>query len=101
MGVPPFGGFFSKYLVFSGAINAGHRWIAAVFMIGAFLTIMYLFRIFNMIFMGEPRGHEAREGSRVMVFSVAVLAVISLAGGLFIRYPSLFTAAAVRQMLGI
>jgi NADH:ubiquinone oxidoreductase subunit 5 (subunit L)/multisubunit Na+/H+ antiporter MnhA subunit len=101
MGVPPFGGFFSKYLVFSGAVSTGHTWVAFVFMLGAFLTIIYLFRIFNMIFLGPAKAAPAREGSGAMVISVAILAAASLVGGIYIRYPSLFTAAAVRQMLGI
>lgn len=101
MGVPPFGGFFSKYMVFSGAINTGHSWIAATFMIGAFLTIIYLFRIFNLVFLGESKTAPASEGSPIMVFSVALLAAASLIGGIYIRYPSLFTQETVRQIIGI
>lgn len=101
MGVPPFGGFFSKYMVFSGAIDTGHLWISLAFLAGAFMTIMYLFRIFNMIFMGEAKTALAREGSRVMVFSVVLLAAASLLGGIYIRYPSLFTEFTVKQMIGM
>jgi len=102
MGIPPFGGFFSKYLVFSGSVNSGHIAIAATFMLGAVLTIMYLFRIFNMIFLGEPRGAlAAKEGSKIMVMSVAVLALLSLACGIYIKYPAEFAQAAVKQMIGI
>jgi NADH:ubiquinone oxidoreductase subunit 5 (subunit L)/multisubunit Na+/H+ antiporter MnhA subunit len=101
MGVPPFGGFFSKFMVFSGAIYSGRLWISAAFLLGAFMTIMYLFRIFNMIFMGEAAGAPAREGSRVMVFSVLLLAAASLLGGIYIRYPSLFTDFIARHMAGI
>ena len=101
MGVPPFGGFFSKFMVFSGAVNTGHVWIAGAFLIGAFLTILYLFRLFNMIFLGEARAGLAREGSRIMVISVAILAAVSLLGGIYIKYPSLFAQFTVKQMLGM
>ncbi|MFH0764303.1 MAG: NADH-quinone oxidoreductase subunit L [Candidatus Omnitrophota bacterium] len=100
MGVPPFGGFFSKYLVFSGAVSSGHIMIALTFLFGSLLTIVYLFRIFNMIFLGEG-SIKAREGSATMVFSVAALAVLSIIGGICISYPSGFAGACVKQMLGL
>ena len=101
MGVPPFGGFFSKYLVFAGAANSGSVLITSVFLLGAFLTLIYLFRIFNLIFLGEAQKTPAREGSKIMVLSVAILAVLSIAGGILIKYPSDFVQIAVKQMMGI
>lgn len=101
MGIPPFGGFFSKYMVFSGAVNSGQIAIAITFLIGAVLTILYLLRIFRMIFLGEPRRAPAREGSPVMVISVVILASLSLLGGIYIYYPSSFTVISVKQMLGL
>ncbi|MFA6142808.1 MAG: NADH-quinone oxidoreductase subunit L [Candidatus Omnitrophota bacterium] len=100
MGVPPFGGFFSKYLVFSGAVSSGHTWIAMTFLFGSLLTIIYLFRIFNAIFLGEGV-IKVREGSKTMVFSVALLAILSILGGIYINYPSQFVQGAVKQMLGL
>jgi len=88
MGVPPFGGFFSKYLVIGGAAEAGHPIIAAVFLLGAVMTILYLLRAFIKVFLGEPRAeHMPREKSASMVFSVTFLAVLSVVSGLLIRYP--------------
>lgn len=100
MGIPPFGGFFSKYMVISGAF-AGNIWIALTFLIGAFLTIIYLFRLFNMVFMGEENTHSEKEGSPVMVASVLVLGALSLLSGVLIRYPASFVSTTVRQVLGI
>ena len=74
MGIPPFGGFFSKFMVMTGAIQSGHLWIMLVFLVGAFMTIIYLFRVFNLVFMGETKTVGHREGSPVMVISVALLA---------------------------
>ena len=100
IGVPPFGGFFSKFLVFSGTINSGHWVIALVFMAGAAMTILYLFRAFNLIFLGSASNH-AKEGSPVMVASVAILGTASLLCAIFIRYPFEFASLAVRQMVGM
>jgi NADH:ubiquinone oxidoreductase subunit 5 (subunit L)/multisubunit Na+/H+ antiporter MnhA subunit len=100
MGIPPFGGFFSKYFVFGGAAATGHLWITLAFVAAAFLTIVYLMRIFVLIFMGESKTPPAVEGSPVMVWSVAILAALSLGCGIFINSSSSFAQQAVRQMLG-
>lgn len=101
MGVPPLGGFFSKYMVFSGAVNSGHIFITATFLIGAVMTILYLIRLFNAIFMGTVQGTPAREGSRLMVASVVILAGLSVLFGLYIYYPSQFVQTTVKSMFGI
>jgi NADH:ubiquinone oxidoreductase subunit 5 (subunit L)/multisubunit Na+/H+ antiporter MnhA subunit len=87
MGIPPFGGFFSKYLVIAGGIRSGQLWITAAFVLGACLTILYLFRLFTLVFLGEARGVLAKEGSRLMVACVALLAFLSLAASAVINLP--------------
>jgi proton-translocating NADH-quinone oxidoreductase chain N len=98
MGIPPFGGFFSKYMVIAGAVNSGQTALAGVFIAGAVLTILYLFRVFTMVFMGESKCEPAREGSPVMVFSVALLAALSLVAGPYVHYPGSFVESIVHQM---
>jgi len=100
MGIPPFGGFFSKYMVFSAGIQSGHLWITTAFLLGAFLTILYLFRMFHLVFLGDAQIAGAKEGSLVMVLSVAMLAGLSLLAGIFISYPANFVKVIVAQMLG-
>jgi len=101
MGIPPFGGFFGKYMVLSAAASAGEIVFSAVFLAGALLTILYLFRLFSKVFLGEPHGELAREKSRLMVACVVLLAVLSLAGGLAVGWPAHLARAAVSQMLGV
>ena len=98
MAIPPFGGFFSKYMVIAGTLQAGHLAIAGIFLFGALLTLMYLFRTFNMIFLGEMNKVPVSGSSPLMVFCVALFAFLSLAGGCFILYPNRIVAAAVQQM---
>src|SRR5665647_1134036 len=91
MGIPPFGGFFSKYMVISGAVTADHPWIALTFVVGAILTVIYLFRVFTMVFLGPVKLPSLKkEGSFSMLASVTILSIISLAGGILIYYPSSF-----------
>src|SRR3989339_577440 len=99
MGVPPLGGFFSKYLVFMGSIQSKEWWIISFFLFGAFLTIIYLFRVFALVFLGEARV-QAKEGSRIMVGSVLTLAILSLVAGILIYYPASLANLTVAQMLG-
>ena len=98
MGIPPFGGFFGKYLVLIGPVKDGHIVIAFAFIICAFLTILYLLRVFTFVFLGETAANAAKEKSPLMVFCVALLAFLSLAGGILIQYPSLLVESIVRQM---
>jgi len=100
MGIPPFGGFFSKYMVLSGGIEGGHLWISLVFLAGAMLTILYLFRVFAAVFLGPAQVPE-KEGSPVMVGCVALLAVLGLVGGVCINVSSQFALSAVAQLPGL
>jgi formate hydrogenlyase subunit 3/multisubunit Na+/H+ antiporter MnhD subunit len=101
MGIPPFGGFFSKYMVMSGAVQGGPLWIVLVFLVGAFLTIIYLFRTFNTVFLGEAHGPAPREGSPIMVACVAALAVLALVAGILIQPAARLAETAVQQMSGV
>jgi formate hydrogenlyase subunit 3/multisubunit Na+/H+ antiporter MnhD subunit len=102
MGIPPMGGFFSKYMVISSAMDAGQTALAAVYMSGAVLTIVYLFRLFSKVFLGESRsGAPASEKSPLMVACVVALAVLSLAGGLAVGWPAALAKAAILQMPGV
>lgn len=97
MGIPPLGGFFCKYMVISGTVNSGHPWIALTFIIAAVLTIIYLLRVFGKVFMGNPNGQTAKEGSFTMLASVVLLSVLSIAAGIFIYYPSTFIETIIDQ----
>ncbi len=101
MGIPPFGGFFSKYLVFAGAIKSGHLWISGFFLVAAFMTILYLFRVFNMVFLGSISHYDSKEKSFTMVLSVAILGFLSLVSGILIMWPANFVSVIVRQLPGI
>ena len=97
IGIPPFGGFFAKFFVILGTVQAGRVWVAALALFTAVLTMYYLFKVFSLVFLGEAR-HPAREGTKSMVYVVALLAVLSLAAGLFVAWPMKLTNIATTQM---
>jgi len=86
IGIPPFGGFFSKFLVIMGTLNAGRIWLAATALFTAVLTMFYLLKVFTQVFLGDLK-EPAPERTRSMVAVVAVLAFLSFAAGLLVSYP--------------
>ena len=88
MGVPPFSGYFAKFLVVKGALDAGQPWIAAVFVVGAFMTVFYLSRVFFKVFLGAESDTHAREKSAAMVTSVVFLGILALVLGALITLPA-------------
>ncbi|MDP8910502.1 MAG: NADH-quinone oxidoreductase subunit L [Actinomycetota bacterium] len=92
VGIPPFSGFFSKDSILASALATGDGygyllWAAGI--VGAFLTGLYTFRMFFMVFGGEPsafvrehhHAHHGKEGPFSMTAPVAVLAVLAVIGG--------------------
>ncbi len=95
-GFPPFGGFYAKLMVIMGAVKEGHLWIATLAIIGAILTMLYLFRLFNGIFMGKKvESRESLPSGKLMIGCVVLLGIISLAMGIFIAQTLGLPVAAV------
>jgi len=88
MGIPPFSGFFAKYLVIDGIISANQIGLGVVFILGAVMTVMYLTRLFVKVFLGPQTNPEVKEGTPIMVASVMTLGIVALLLGIFIYLPS-------------
>ena len=99
IGIPPFGGFFSKFLVIMGAAQAGQVWIAAVALFTAVLTMFYLLKVFSQVFLGELKT-AAPEKTKSMIFVVALLAILSLLAGIFVSYPAKLAGIATTHIIG-
>jgi NADH-quinone oxidoreductase subunit L len=116
VGLPPFAGFFSKDSIIAAALHAHWYgvilWVVAL--VGTFLTGLYTFRMYFIVFPGEPsafvrehygshaaggeldasreHGEEPHhgEGPRTMLVPVAILAVLSVIGG-WIQFAPIWT----------
>ena len=53
-GLPPFGGFFSKYVLFLGAIDAGYWWLAGVGAVNSALSLYYYSRVVRALWIESP-----------------------------------------------
>jgi len=86
-GIPPFSGFFSKDEILSADFHDGHIVLWAVALAAAGLTAIYIVRAFVMTFLGPPRppadraAHAPHEAPRIMAAPMAVLAVLTIIGG--------------------
>ncbi len=104
MGIPPFGGFFSKYQVIAGAVEAERLWVSGLFTLCAVMTILYLFRVFNLVFLNpgpEGRSVVAKEKTNSMLITVVVLAALSLVSGLLVSYPMDYLCQVEKQLCGL
>ncbi|MFC1501934.1 complex I subunit 5 family protein [bacterium] len=84
IGLPPFGGFFGKFMVIDAVARTGQYWIAGLAILAAILTMLYLVRLFHAVFLGKSKFPGLHEGSKVMVGCALFMGALSLISGLFI-----------------
>ena len=85
-GIPPLAGFWSKDAVLAAALEA-HPVYFAVGVITAFLTALYMARLFFLVFTGKPRSSfSAHESPAVMTVPLVVLGVLTVVAG-FVHTP--------------
>lgn len=75
-GIPPFGGFFGKYLVFASAIQAGYVWVVLVAVFASVIGAVYYLRLLPEIFVSDDAD------PMVLSVGVQILAVILIVGNL-------------------
>src|SRR2546423_4130835 len=87
VGVPAFSGFFSKDPILAADLH--DHWYGVLFavcgLVGTFLTGLYTFRLYFIVFPGEPSAfvrehhhrHHGREGPWTMLVPVAILTVLA------------------------
>jgi NADH-quinone oxidoreductase subunit L len=90
-GIPPFAGFFSKDEILCRTFTSNNPLHIVLWLVGlltAGMTSFYMFRLWFKIFFGEPRieqqtnvHHSVHESSWVMLLPLAILAILSVAGG--------------------
>jgi NADH:ubiquinone oxidoreductase subunit 5 (subunit L)/multisubunit Na+/H+ antiporter MnhA subunit len=100
IGIPPFAGFYSKFMVIAGTIQQGQIVLAAIAIFTAFMTLIYLLRVFNKVFMGELTHPQAHEGTRSMLVTISIFAILSLVVGLLVAFPMGVVKLAAAQMVG-
>ncbi|HCN05252.1 MAG TPA: NADH-quinone oxidoreductase subunit N [Bacteroidetes bacterium] len=77
-GIPPFAGFFGKYMLFAAAIERGFTWLAIVGVVSSVISAwFYLGLIVKMYFQdAKDSGHEAPAGLAGFTLAVSVVGVV-------------------------
>ena len=84
-GIPIFAGFFAKLVLFSQTIQAGYLALVIVAVVNSIISVGYYFKLILAMYTKEP--NEERKGTPVIIYAVAILAIVlNIALGLF---PSL------------
>jgi proton-translocating NADH-quinone oxidoreductase chain N len=85
-GVPPFGGFIGKYLVFTAAIEANLAWLAVIGVLTSVLQTAYLFRLIYVMY-----GKKAKDETTIKESKHILVPIFILAGSLIILglFPSI------------
>ena len=74
-GLPLFGGFFSKYVLFLGAINAGFWWLAAVGAVTSALSLFYYSRVVKALWIEEATGSlDALDSKPTGLYAAVIVA---------------------------
>ncbi len=82
-GVPPFGGFIGKYLVFTAAIEANLSWLAVIGVLTSVLQTAFIFRLIYVMYAKTPKDEtKVKESNRILI-PIFILAGSLLILGLF------------------
>ncbi len=86
MGLPPFSGFFSKFLMIYAAVQANALLVAVLFLVGSVLGAIYYLRIVRVLFFARWQGGDVTESPLAMRCATGFLALLVILGGLFPDY---------------
>jgi NADH-quinone oxidoreductase subunit N len=81
-GIPIFAGFFAKLFLFNNMLQAGFIALVIVAVINSIISVGYYFKLILAMYTKEP--NEVRTGTPVVIYAVAVIAIVlNIALGLF------------------
>ncbi|MFV8322073.1 NADH-quinone oxidoreductase subunit N [Flavobacterium sp. LB3P21] len=81
-GIPIFAGFFAKLVLFNQTIQAGYLVLVIVAVVNSIISVGYYFKLILAMYTKKP--NEERKGTPVIIYAVAVIAIVlNIALGLF------------------
>ncbi|OKY78965.1 MAG: NADH dehydrogenase subunit L [Candidatus Methanohalarchaeum thermophilum] len=83
-GIPPLGGWFSKEMILTATMQGGNYILVSLFILASFLSPIYIFRWYSLIFSTNRRKKVGDKSSGyLMVLPIVALATIAGLAGLF------------------
>ncbi|WP_425147503.1 NADH-quinone oxidoreductase subunit N [Deinococcus sp.] len=101
-GLPPFAGFYAKYLAFQAAFQNGYVWVAVIAALMSVAAFVYYLRIAALMFMPDrtpAREHDGAKGGTRFTTALGVVGITALgilpnlAYG-WVAYPGIWTQLA-------
>jgi len=93
-GIPPFAGFFGKYYVFAGAVEAGYTWLAIVGVLMSVVSAYYYLRLVVLMYFKEQASMMNAEvstlGVTALVLSAAGLVIFGIFPAIIINLTTHF-----------
>lgn len=93
-GIPPFAGFFGKYYVFLGAIQAGYTWLAILGVLMSVVSAYYYLRLVVLMYFSETSSSRtcaaAPAGLTALLVSALALILLGLLPSTIITITSRF-----------
>ncbi len=81
IGFPLFGGFWGKFFIIKGTVETNRLTTTLFAMLGTVLTLLYIMRVYNHVFLGEKK-FEIKEKTSSMITVVFILTLLSLIVGI-------------------
>jgi proton-translocating NADH-quinone oxidoreductase chain N len=97
-GVPPFGGFMAKYLVFTAAIQANLSWLAVIGVLTSILQTAYLFRLINYMYAKKPKDETKIKEPKRLLIPIFILAAAIIILGLYPQIVFNLIEPAIKQI---
>lgn len=96
IGLPPFLGFWPKFILVLSLLKGGYLWPGILAIAGALLTLFYLMRLFERVFLRELKIQAEEPRGSPMVAVVMILGALSLLAGIAVKFPLDFISALFR-----
>lgn len=97
-GMPPFGGFIAKYMVFTSAIEANLAWLAVIGVVMSVVQVAYLFRLVNYMYGKRPADETRIKEPVKLLIPVFILAGAIILFGLFPQLVLNLIEPVIRQL---
>jgi len=84
-GIPPTGGFVSKWLILQSLADKGMIFLAAAAFFGSIGSFMYVFRPLSAVFLGQlsPKNEKIKEANIFMQIPMYILTALTMLIGIF------------------
>ncbi|MDK2985106.1 MAG: hypothetical protein PWQ96_748 [Clostridia bacterium] len=83
MGLPPFNGFISKFLMLYASVQSGHLALAGLILMGSIIGGFYYLKLVRIIFFEKYEGPALKEAPITMLIPIGILTGLAVFNGLY------------------